>query len=258
MKIYHENIKKYTAQELKLKRDLSRISILRLVIFIFSGIILISLLSNSLIIPFLIVFPVSVVCFMLAIIRYNNLAYQKKHTSFLKRINEAEIHRGECNLGDFDTGERFGNQSHPYTSDLDIFGQHSIFQLINRTTTESGMMLLAEWLSNPAPNNEIEDRQYATKEFSQKLDWSQEFEASGMHFLIKRSDYAKLLEWVKAPVILFEYRLLYMAAAIFLSGLSLLGLFFVILHWFSPYNYVYFLSFISVLVINYFVSLLSH
>ncbi len=60
----------------------------------------------------------------------------RKHTLFLKKINECEILKEECNLEEFDTGGKLINQNHPYTLDLDVFGQHSIFQLVNRTTTK--------------------------------------------------------------------------------------------------------------------------
>jgi hypothetical protein len=72
-----------------------------------------------------------------------------------------------------------------------------------------------------------------------------------MHFQNKKSDYYKLLDWVEAPVVLLKYRRIYLAVAIILSILSLLGLIFLIINWVSSYNYIYFLSLISVLFINY-------
>ncbi|HEY5407800.1 MAG TPA: hypothetical protein VIJ92_11965 [Ginsengibacter sp.] len=186
--------------------------------------------------PFLIVFPLLIFCFGAAITYYIKTAFLKKQTAFLKRINESEILREECNLEEFDTGDKFINQNHPYTSDLDIFGQHSIFQLLNRTTTESGIILLSEWLSEPAPNYEIHDRQKAIKELSQKLDWRQDFQASGMHYQNKKSDYYKLLDWVEAPVVLLKHRGIYIAVAIILSVLSLLGFYFYMINLFSSYS----------------------
>jgi DNA mismatch repair ATPase MutS len=113
------------------------------------------------------------------------------------------------------------------------------------------MILLSEWLSEPAPGDEIRDRQKAIKEIAQKLDWRQDFQASGMHFQNRKSDYKKLLDWVEAPVVLFKYRRIYIASAIILSALSLLGLYLSIIN-FNPSNwYIYLLPFVTVLVINY-------
>ncbi len=251
MKVYQENIKKYNAKTLRLKKVLNRISLLRLLIFVISSSILITLFSIDLITPIFIVFPILIICFALVIKHHNKIAYLRKHASFLKRINESEILREKCNLEEFDAGHKFINQNHPYTSDLDIFGQHSIFQLVNRTTTESGMILLSEWLSEPAPNYEIHDRQKAIKELSQKLDWRQDFQASGMHFQNKKSDYYKLLDWVEAPAVLLKYRRIYIAVAIILSVLSLLGLYLSIINLVLLNKYIYFLPFFSVLFVNY-------
>ena len=246
MKIYRDNIEMYDAKLLKLSKLLNRISFLRLSIFVISSIILIYLFSSNLLTSILIVFPLLIVCFGAAVKYYNKTALLKKHTAFLKGINESEILREKCNLEEFDTGHQFINQNHPYTSDLDVFGQHSIFQILNRTTTESGMILLSEWLSEPAPNYEIHDRQEAIKEISQKLDWRQDFQASGMHFQNKKSDYYKLLDWVKAPVVLLKYRRIYIAVAIILSVLSFLALYFYIPHFDSSSWYIYLLPFITV------------
>lgn len=240
----------YDAKLLKLSKKLNRISFLRLFIFVISSIILIYLFSIKLFTSFFIVFPPLIFCFGAAIKYHIKTAFLKKHTAFLKDINESEILREECKLEEFDAGDKFINQNHPYTSDLDIFGQHSIFQLLNRTTTESGMILLSEWLSEPASNDEIHDRQKAIKELSQKLDWRQKFQASGMHFQNKKSDYYKLLDWVEAPVVLLKHRRIYIAVAIILSALSLLGLYFLILNADSSSRYIYLFSFIAVLFIN--------
>ena len=246
MKIYRDHIKMYDAKILKLSKKLNRISFLRLFIFVISSIILIYLFSSNLLTPILFVFPLLIICFGAAVKYHNKTAFLKKHTAFLKSINESEILKEERKLEEFDPGHQFINQNHPYTSDLDIFGQHSIFQLLDRTTTESGKILLAEWLSEPAPNAEIHDRQKAIKEISQKLDWRQDFQASGMHFQNKKSDYYKLLDWVEAPVVLLKHRGIYLAVAIVLSVLSFLTLYFYIPYFNSPSWFIYLLPFITV------------
>ena len=241
----------YDAKLLKLSKLLNRISFLRLFIFIISSIILITLVSINLITPFFIVLPISIICFALVVKHHTKIADLIKHTSFLKGINESEILREKCHLEEFDTGNNFINQNHAYTTDLDIFGQHSIFQLVNRTTTESGMVLLSKWLSEPAPNYEIHDRQKAIKELSQKLDWRQDFQASGMHFQNNKSDYFKLLDWVKKPIVLLKYRRIYIAVAIFLPVLLLFVSYFFYVNLGSQKGIIYFSLMILVLLINY-------
>ena len=113
MKVYQENIKRYNAETLKLKKVLNRISLLRLFIFVISSVIIIYLLSSKLFTPFFIVFPISIICFALVIKHHDKIAFLKKHTAFLKGINESEILREECNLENFDSGQKFIDQSHP-------------------------------------------------------------------------------------------------------------------------------------------------
>ena len=251
MKIYRDNITMYDANLLQLSKVLKRISFLRLFIFVLSSIILVYLISNHLVQPLLIAFPVLIFCFGAAIKYHSKIAFLKKHTALLKDINESEILRAECKLEGFDTGDDFINQNHPYTSDLDIFGQHSIFQLLNRTTTESGKILLSEWLSEPAPNPEILDRQEAIKELSGKLEWRQDFQASGMHFHSKRSDYYKLLEWVEKPVVLLNAQLTYRLVTIISPILFILSLYFFFDNLNAPNWFVYLTPVVLVFMINY-------
>ena len=251
MEIYRDNIKRYDTKILELGKVLKRISLLRLFIFVFSAIILIYFFSNKLFTPFLIVLPIAIICFGVALNYHGKIAFRKKHTAFLKDINESEILREKCDLEKFDTGHRFIDQNHPYTSDLDVFGQHSIFQLVNRTTTESGMILLAEWMSAPASKYEVPARQEAITELSQKLEWRQDFEASGMHFQNKTSDYNKLLSWVEASVVLFKYRRIYTAVAILLPVLFLLSTYFFYSNLNSQKAIIYLSLMILVLLVNY-------
>lgn len=252
MKIYQKNIKKYQAEALNLKKVLDKLSLLRLFIFVVSSAMMIYLLSNHLMKPIFIVLPISIACFGFVLKRYDKIAYLKKHSSFLKSINEAEILRTACKLETFDMGDKFVNPNHPYTADLDVFGEHSIFQLVNRTTTESGRIRLSEWLSAPAPNGEILKRQEAIKELAQQLDWRQDFQAAGQHFQNKKSDYYKLLDWVEKPIVLLKNRRTYLAAAVIFPIVFVLSFYFFMNNLTSsPDRYIYLSLMILALFINY-------
>src|SRR5690606_7402029 len=137
MDIYHSNIEKYRATSDRLARDLNNLSLIRLVAFVFSVVIILVLANERMGNLIWIVFPMCVLGFGFLIKRYNKVAYQKRQAIFLKEINENEILKLENKLSDFPTGQAFINNDHPYVADLDIFGPHSLFQLINRTTTAS-------------------------------------------------------------------------------------------------------------------------
>ena len=74
MNIYKSNIQKYRATILKLAKVLNKLSILRLVVFIFSAIIIIVLANERLIALMLIVAPLCVLGFGLLINSEKNLS----------------------------------------------------------------------------------------------------------------------------------------------------------------------------------------
>src|SRR5690554_4971238 len=220
MDIYQSNIQKYRTRSEELAKDLSNLALIRFVVFVFSAVIILVLANERLGILIWVVFPICVLGFGLLIRRYNQVAYRKQHATFLKEINEQEILRLENKLSDFPNGQTFVTRDHPYVSDLDVFGSHSLFQLINRTTTESGNVCLAEWFSKTAAKGVLLERQQAIKELTPKLDWRQHFQASGMHFKHPKSDFNKLLAWIEKPVQLLPHQSKYLIVCILLSILS--------------------------------------
>lgn len=220
MNIYSQNIRQYEVIILKLSNLLKRLSILRLVIFVISLSLILIFANGRLIQPLFIAVPICVLVFGLIIKRYYKVAFEKQQAEFLKEINEDEILRLANKLAKFPSGQAFVKKDHPYVADFDIFGSHSLFRLIDRTTTESGSAMLAEWLSEPATKDVILKRQEAVKELTPKLDWRQEFQSSGMHFSNKKSDYNKLLSWVGKPVQLLPNQYKYLTVSILLSIVS--------------------------------------
>lgn len=72
----------------------------------------------------------------------------------------------------FDGGAEFTDHTHPFTTDLDIFGDSSLFQAINRTATPSGKKILASWLSlSLTVSGKILSKQAAVKELAALPDW---------------------------------------------------------------------------------------
>lgn len=110
---------------------------------------------------------------------HNQLKSQFSLQEMMATINAEELQRLSLELKTFDDGHEFFNAQHPYHIDLDVFGKHSIFQLMNRTSTHYGKVLLAQWLSTHAEKEEIKGRQEAIQELSGAIDFRQDFEALG-------------------------------------------------------------------------------
>ncbi|MAE86281.1 MAG: hypothetical protein CMB80_26335 [Flammeovirgaceae bacterium] len=126
---------------------------------------------------------------------------QKLYYQTLVDINNEELKRSALELHDFETGEEFLIENHPNQHDLDIFGQHSLYQLINRSSTQDGKKLVAKWLSDQPTNEEIKERQEAIKELSQDIDWLQRLQANSRISVRKKKknepslNASSLLDW---------------------------------------------------------------
>ena len=53
-------------------------------------------------------------------------------------------------VGSGETGARFIDDTHPYSNDLDLFGDGSLFQLLSTAQTTTGEETLAAWLLHAA------------------------------------------------------------------------------------------------------------
>src|SRR5688572_18115122 len=78
-----------------------------------------------------------------------------------------------------ETGARFLDPSHPYAEDLDVFGQGSLFQLLNSARTSAGEETLAAWLSRSSPVDDVVLRHGAVDDLRPRLDLREELALLG-------------------------------------------------------------------------------
>ncbi len=222
--IYQDKVQAYKLSAAAFLPELNSLSYTRLAVFLMTGILIMCFAASGWVIPVALTAAIGATSFAFTLRRYNRLTADKKRVEFLIRINEAELLRMQNDLSAFPTGAQFLHRHHDYAGDLDVFGHHSLFQLLNRTTTESGSRLLAKWLSTPADRQTITDRQDAVRELAEKLDWRQEFQASGMPFHATNSDYEMLLKWVEETPQFLSSRKRLLAISLSLAALSSLAL----------------------------------
>ena len=67
-------------------------------------------------------------------------------------------------------GSEFLDEHHPYSQDLDLFGEGSLFELLCTARTRGGEATLAAWLCAPAAPEEVHARQVAIAELRPRLD----------------------------------------------------------------------------------------
>ncbi|KFE72313.1 MutS-related protein [Hyalangium minutum] len=95
-------------------------------------------------------------------------------------------------------GERFLSPAHLYTPDLDVFGQASLFQLLNETATRSGEERLASWLSAPARAEEVGARQGAARELAPLMDFRQDLCVEARVVSKEKADPHQFIQWAEA------------------------------------------------------------
>ncbi len=108
--------------------------------------------------------------------------------------------RKERQFAGFDTGADFIEARHPYSSDLDLFGDHSLFQLLNHTVSQGGRSLLAQWMKHPLSPAEAKEKREALLELSANGDFLTVFEALGKAFLKQEKSKAGFYNWLKKPI----------------------------------------------------------
>ncbi|RYJ50616.1 DNA mismatch repair protein [Flavobacterium petrolei] len=126
---------------------------------------------------------------------HSKLVFEKQVNQALFDINDNEISYLKRNKIPFENGQEFNDFHHPYAYDLDIFGEHSLFQNLNRTATFIGKKTFANQLLSILPNDEITRNHQAVKELTEKLDWRQEFLAFAKVGKDTQSNYETLLKW---------------------------------------------------------------
>ena len=147
------------------------------------------------------------------------------HTTHLININKDELKYLEGNYYDFPDGSYHAKATHSYANDLDIFGKASLFQYINRATSEIGSTQFADYLKSAAEPDVILQRQIAGIELSKNIVWIQDLQAKGRELQITFSTKNRLQNWIAEPPVFSKFKpwkwLRYLLPIIILSIVTL-------------------------------------
>lgn len=154
----------------------TQLSTVRLIVFVAAVVAVWQTLSFPIWIP-LLAGSAGLILFAFILRRHQATKRQWELHRALAALNADETERLSLRFSRAATGAEFAVKNHVYCNDLDIFGPHSLFRLLNRAHTRTGMQTLADWLLGPADPIEISVRQEAIRELTPLLDWRQELEA---------------------------------------------------------------------------------
>ncbi len=127
-------------------------------------------------------------------------------TKNLIAIQQAELNALDGKYFEFDGGEKHMPKDHQYAHDMDIFGHASLFQFLNRTTSEQGSRALAESLLHTASLPEILERQESIKELCKLTDFRHLLQAYGLQDPITHNTESKLLTWIQEPTEFIQFK----------------------------------------------------
>ncbi|WP_162416818.1 MutS-related protein [Cyclobacterium roseum] len=203
------------------------LSVARLVLFFLLGIVLIVGISESHW-SALLFFPLSGV-FVVLILKFNTQKDRERFYESLLDIHRMGDQRQERKLAGFDPGTDFIDPTHPFSSDLDLFGKHSLFQLLNHTVSKGGREKLAGWIRNPLQPKAAEEKREALLELSRKKDFLFIFESLGRAFLKQEKSKVAFYRWLEKTL---YWSPLFLFPMIIGPSLGLLVLLGVLLGWF--------------------------
>ena len=127
MRSYYENNITNTKSELvRLERQINTNSLVRLAVIIGGGAVLFQVFQQNSIWLLLSSIITIVIVFMYLIRRQSHLEKSKEISQAFLRVNENEIQLLNHQENIYNDGLGHDNGSHPYVSDLDIFGPKSL------------------------------------------------------------------------------------------------------------------------------------
>jgi hypothetical protein len=147
--------------------------------------------------------PVVVIIFLWLLKLYSDHSSKKEFLDNLAVINQNEAKAVSGDITSFEAGNSFIDPQHDFSNDVDLFGESSLFQYLNRTVTGYGREILSGWLSDPySLTGELITRQEIIKELTGKEKWRHEFMALGMRKSFEKKDISALLEWLDEATVI--------------------------------------------------------
>lgn len=195
---YTERLSLTKGQLQQVKKQIFRISMLRLTLFIAGVAGIYFFFSQT---------PLLIVCICLTFLPlfilvkiHNRFFIRKEWLETQARIIQEELQALSGDYSSFEDGKEYVNPEHPYSFDLDIFGRRSLFQSINRTCTFFGKNRLAKWLQNHLhEKTSIEKRQEMIREISEHTLFREQFRVAGLVHHGQSSDGEKIQAWSQSP-----------------------------------------------------------
>lgn len=193
---YSQRISSFKSKSRECNRYANLLSFLRLIIFIIIPFSFIGLYNISLLLSILVLVAL-LFTFGWTIKRHYFFQKEAQVYEYLSTLNRDEIRAVEGDLKGFYDGAEFKPKNHCYASDLDIFGEASLYSLVNRATTWPGRKKVSEWLLEQTDVETINKRQNAVRELQDLVDFRQKLQSFCVKVPELGTNPNSLLQWIK-------------------------------------------------------------
>jgi hypothetical protein len=192
LSFYQEEKSKFEQQRDQLRKKSNLYSIIRIILFLI--VLPIAYFSYDDTRLFIGILATGFTVFMVLVIKHQSLRTQRILSEHLISINTIEIDALNGKYDSLPAGSEFTDPHHYFSNDVDLFGNGSFFQFINRTATASGRRSLAKILTS----NHIEHivaKQEVIKELSEMPQWRQRYLALAK--MVKtETDHKVIVSWI--------------------------------------------------------------
>jgi len=202
--IYQKKLAQSQLAQRKLKLTSGRLASVRLLLFLTACLVAWLALGEDYLSVVWLLIPFG--AFLIAVKFHSRVAFQQRRAQQVEELyaQRLEYFAGRW-VGQGNSGSRYCDIDHPYSSDLDIFGSGSLFESICSVRTRMGEDMLAAWLNFGADLNTIERRQHAVEELRNEVDFREEMVLLDV---ISGNELNKeeLLRWVKqsSPITVYQ------------------------------------------------------
>ena len=242
---YKSEEKQLKNRLLKVKKNLKILSLLRITVFILTAIAIYLFFENTLVSSVFLIVGGSGFYFL--VVKYSKEKLERTLLNCKIEINQTEIAVINGDFSFLPNGDKYLNSDHHYSHDIDLFGENSFFQYLNRTASVDGSGKLASLMTENHTTS-IYQKQEAIKELSEKVKWRQHF--SALISMVKTEiPTKKIIGFFK------NYKSVFSKIALFLPiSFSAISILFIVLTFFEilPFNALVIWFFLGLIVTSLF------
>ena len=185
---YKEKREKHLVILQNLKRRIHQIGTVRLILII--GMLVTLWICRNSGVPMLIAIAASFMFVFLILVVYHTKLHEKRtYEEGITNLCENELKALDYDFSAFDGGAEQIDSQHSFSLDLDLFGENSLFQAVNRTVTQMGKETLLNWFMLPLDDKKnILMRQNGVREISDMTKFRHDFYVSSKAVSKKEKD----------------------------------------------------------------------